>query len=195
MSQVTNLNSNISKLQAQYGTSGTNGSTATKAVTCSNFDLYTGVMITVKFTTANLCTDAISLNVNSTGAKTVYVGNAETGSTNQLLWGANVSITFKYNGTNFIVVGEPRTLYSGTCSTSATTASKTATCADCVICKGTIISVPMTYANTSTSQPTLNISSTGAKNIYAGNGTDTFPTKSNGLSWIDGSTTEFVFDG
>ena len=51
----------------------------------------------------------------------------------------------------------------------------------------------MTNNNTATS-PTLNIQSTGAKTLYAGDST-TRPLESNGLSWTSGSTTNFVFDG
>lgn len=134
------------------------------------------------------------MNVNSKGAKDVWVANAVTSSTNQLLWGANAVITFRYDGTQFVVVGEPRNWY-GASTTAAATAAKTDTTAatGCVVCKGTVVSLSMTNNNTATS-PTLNINGTGAKNLYAGNGT-TRPLASNGLSWTAGSTASFIFDG
>ena len=90
----------MNKVTAQYGTCSTTASTQAKVVTCSGFVLYAGALITVKFSTANTyATNAVQLNVNSTGAKNIFVGNAATSSTNQLLWGANASITFRYDGT------------------------------------------------------------------------------------------------
>lgn len=182
-------------MNAVYGTSDTAASTATKAVTCSNFTLYNGALISVKFGKANTSTGAIKLNVNSTGEKSVYVNNTVTSSANQLLWAANAVITFRYNGSQFVVIGEPRIWY-GESTTAAATAAKTDTTAatGCVICKGTIVKLTMTYANTATA-PTLNIRSTGAKNLYAGIGTSTRPMTSNGLGWTAGATVEFVFDG
>ena len=76
-SQVTNLTTDlnskasttsVNNLKAVYGTSSTAGATATKVVTCSNFALYTGALITVRFSAANTV-DGLKLNVNGTGAK------------------------------------------------------------------------------------------------------------------------------
>lgn len=210
-SQVTNLTTDLgnkasssdlttlsNKVTAVYGTSNpssTNASTQAKVVTCSNFELYSGALITVKFTYANTyASGAVQLNVNSKGAKNIWVANAVTSSSNKLLWGAGAVITFRYDGTQFVVVGEPRTWF-GASTTAAATAAKTDTTAvtGCVVCKGTIVSLSMTYENTAT-EPTLNIAGTGAIALYAGNST-TRPLTSNGLGWTAGSTTSFVFDG
>ena len=189
------LNSEINQRKAQYGTCSTAAATQAKAVTCSNFELAAGKELTVKFSTANTyASGAVQLNVNSKGAKNVWVANGVTSSSNQLLWGANAYITFRYDGTQFIVIGEPRTWY-GASTTAESTAAKTDTTAvtGCVICKGAKVELAMTNANTAAS-PTLNIQSTGAKNVYFGNGTAR-PTKADGTSWLATNTCTFTFDG
>lgn len=180
------------KLVAYSGTCSTAASTAAKVVACQNFALSAGTAITIRFSTANTSTGALTLNVNSTGAKTIYVNGSTTNSSNQLLWAANANITFTYDGTYWRVDSEPRTWY-GSCSIAAGTAAKTASINEAVICKGTQVVLNMTYENTSTSA-TLNVTSVGAKNIYYGT-TTTRPTTSNGYGWTANSTATFVFDG
>ena len=194
----SDLTTEINQRKANYGTQSATSSDAssqTKAITCSNFELVAGNEITIYFKYANTYySNAVQLNINNKGAKAIWVANAVTSSTNQLLWGAGAYITFKYDGTQFIVIGEPRTWY-GASTTAASTAAKTDTTAvtGCVICKGAKIELAMSNKNTSTSA-TLNIQSTGAKNIYYGN-TTTRPTVDNGHSWIDSTTATFTFDG
>lgn len=194
----SDLTTEINQRKANYGTQTTTSSDAssqTKAITCSNFELVAGNEITIYFKYANTySSNTVQLNINNKGAKTIWVANAVTSSTNQLLWGAGAYITFKYDGSKFIVIGEPRTWY-GASTTATTTAAKTDTTAvtGCVICKGTKIELAMTYNNTAAS-PTLNIQSTGAKNIYYGTSTNK-PTVENGHSWIADTTATFTFDG
>ena len=177
---------------AYSGTSSTGASTADKVAACTNFELVAGATVTVRFSAANTSTGAITLNVNNTGKRTVYVNGAATSSSNQLLWGANANVTFTYDGSYWRIVSEPRP-WVGSCSVAAGTAAKTATINEVVICKGTSVTLNMTYSNTSTSA-TLNVTSTGAKNIYYGT-TSTRPTTENGYGWTDASTQTFVFDG
>lgn len=193
------LTTEINQRKAQYGTSSTGATTRDKSVTCANFELVAGNEITVKFSAANTYTNtsthsSLRLKVGDTDAKDVWVANAVTGYSNQLLWGANAYITFRYDGTQFIVIGEPRTWY-GASTTPAGTATKTDTTAvtGCVICKGAKVELAMTNNNTA-SAPKLNIQSTGAKNIYYGTGTNA-PTVANGHSWIADTTATFTFDG
>lgn len=84
-----------------YGTCSTAASTVAKVVTCSGFVLTTGVQITVKFSYTSTAT-APTLNVNSTGAKTIqYQGYS-------LVSGAlraNGFYHFVYDGTYWQVVG------------------------------------------------------------------------------------------
>lgn len=183
----------LNRQVAYSATSATAASTAAKVATCANFPaLAAGVTVTVRFSTANTSTGAVTLNVNSTGAKTIYVNGAATASGNQILWSANANVTFTYDGTYWRVVSEPRTWY-GTCSTAAGTAAKAATINEIVVCKGTVVKLNMTYENTSTSA-TMNLTSTGAKNLYYGT-TTTRPTTANGYGWGAASTATFVFDG
>ncbi len=60
--------------------------------------------------------------------------------------------------------GSDHPMYYGTCSTSAATVAKVASCSDFVLATGATIAVKFTYTNTASS-PTLNVNSTGAKSI------------------------------
>lgn len=84
-----------------YGTCSTAAGTVAKAVTCSGFVLTTGAQITVKFSNTSTA-KAPTLNVNSTGAKTIqYQGYS-------LVSGAlraNGFYHFVYDGSYWQVVG------------------------------------------------------------------------------------------
>ena len=176
-----------------YGTCSTAAGTAAKSVTCSDAEeLYAGLTITVKFSNANT-TLAPTLNVNSLGAKAVWVDNAVTSTSNCLFWNTNAVITFMYDGTQFIVVDQPTTYYT-TCSTAAGTTAKAAACAACVVRKGTTVTVRMTNAHTGTSAATLYVNgqSGTARNIYVNGST---VTSANANSWASGEAVPFVFNG
>lgn len=83
-----------------YGTSSTTAATTAKVVTCSNFVLTKGSLISVRFTYASTA-DTLTLNVNSTGAKTVYRGSGSVSSTNPLKWDAYETLTFIYDGSYY----------------------------------------------------------------------------------------------
>lgn len=84
------------------------------------------------------------------------------------------------------------TLY-GTCDTAAATAAKVVTCSDfTTLLTGVTIHVKFTYAN-GVASPTLNVNSTGAKNIYR-YGT-TAPSTSAATSWQAGAVVSFTYDG
>lgn len=90
---------------AWYGTSSTTATTAAKVVTCTNYSLITGEIIAVHFSTANTyVSGAITLNINSKGAKDVYVNGAVTSASNTLLWEANTTILFTYTGSYYYYV-------------------------------------------------------------------------------------------
>ena len=94
------------------------------------------------------------------------------------------------NGNNDIPVGH--TLY-GTCSTAANTAEKAVTMSDFTsLVDGVTIKVAFTNSNTA-ANPTLNVNSTGAKNIYR-YGT-TRPGTTAETSWEAGSVLSFTYDG
>ena len=191
----TNLSTEINQRKAAYGTCSTAASTQTKDVACSNFEYVAGNSLTVYFSTANsYASGTVNLNVNGKGAKAIIASNATTSTTNQFLWGAGAYITFRYTGSAFMAINEPRVWY-GLSDTAAATAAKTDTtaCTGAVICKGTSVVLGMIHDNTNTA-PTLNIQSTGAKAVYIGPGT-TRPTKDNAFSWLPNTTVKFDFDG
>lgn len=98
---VVNGTSNV----VNYGTCSTAAATAAKVVSCSNFALITGAEITVKFTTTNTAANP-TLNVNSTGAKDIYYrGSAISAG----YLAANRTYTFRYNGTQYELVGDLNT--------------------------------------------------------------------------------------
>lgn len=176
-----------------YGTCSTTASTTEKAVTCTSAkSLYAGMTITVKFSTANTAL-APTLNVNSLGAKAIWVDNAVTSTSNCLFWNTNATITFMYDGTQFIVADQPTTYYT-TCSTAAGTTAKAASCTACVVRKGTTVTVRMTYAHTGTSAATLYVNgqSGTARSIYVNGST---VTSGNANSWAAGEAVPFVFNG
>lgn len=76
----------------------------------------------------------------------------------------------------------------GTCSTTASTAAKTATISGFSLVSGALVVVRFTYGNTASS-PTLNISSTGAKSIYRDG------SSSDSLDLASGEAVLLVYDG
>lgn len=85
-----------------YGTCDTAASTAAKVVTCTDFDaLMTGVTIRVKFTNANTAASP-TVNINSTGAKSVYrFGSTAPVDANS--WNAGEVVELVYDGTSFFM--------------------------------------------------------------------------------------------
>lgn len=177
------------KVTSVYGTCSTTPGTTAKVVICPNFVLFEGARIQVTFANANIAS-APTLNVNSTGAKPIYINKTVTSSSNLLLWTAGSKMEFVYDGTGWIAQNVPYALY-GTCSTGASTAAKDVICNEAVICKGTTISVNMTNTNTA-ANATMNVGSTLAKDIYA-NGAKL--TTNSRFNWRANTTQKFVFDG
>ena len=88
--------------RVNYGTCSTAAATAAKTVACSGFTLVTGAEITVKFTVTNTAASP-TLNVNSTGAKAIYYRGAAITAGHLA---ANRTYTFRYNGTQYELVGD-----------------------------------------------------------------------------------------
>lgn len=105
-----------------YGTCATAANVAAKAVTCANFDqLITGVEIRVKFTYSNTAANP-TLNVNNTGAKSIYrYGTTAPGTTAATSWQAGAVASFTYDGTNWIMTGwlNDNTTYSAATQSAA----------------------------------------------------------------------------
>ena len=96
----TNANSALNRATYHYGTCSTAVATTAKVVTLANFVLYTGAMISVYFTYANTASSP-TLNVNSTGAKSIRVNNAAI--TSEYYWQAKNTVTFIYDGTYWVM--------------------------------------------------------------------------------------------
>lgn len=91
-----------------YGTCSTGASTSAKVVTCAGFTLTTGAMIAVRFNNEQTSTSTITLNVNSTGAKSVYGVARSTTSITRMdgAWEANETKIFVYDGTYWRIVNQ-----------------------------------------------------------------------------------------
>ncbi|MBQ9031870.1 MAG: phage tail protein [Parasporobacterium sp.] len=96
----TNANSALSRSTYHYATCSTAAGTAAKAASCTGFSLYNGATVTVYFANANTVS-APTLNVNGTGAKPIFVKN--TNITKAYYWQAKDTVTFVYNGTNWVM--------------------------------------------------------------------------------------------
>ena len=105
--------------RVNYGTCSTAAGTAAKTVSCTGFALITGAEVTVKFTVTNTAASP-TLNVNSTGAKAIYY-RGETISAGNLA--ANRTYTFRYNGTQYELVGDINTDNNTTYGVATTSAN------------------------------------------------------------------------
>jgi hypothetical protein len=163
-----------------YGTCDTDAETAEKVITITgndNWQLSVGSIIIVKFTNTNTATNP-TLNVNGTGAKSVWLntGLITTTSSHLAFAGtANRPIKYVYDGTNWIFMGwstDSNTTYStqalgngyGTCATAEATTAKAVTLSSYTLKTGGFVAVKFTYAVPANA--TMNINSKGAKKIF-----------------------------
>lgn len=159
-----------------YGTCATAAATAAKVVTLTDatgFSLTTGTVVIVKFTYANSVANP-TLNVNSTGAKSImrYGTTAASTSSSTSGWVAGAVQILVYDGTNWVRDYWNNTTYAnyslgqgyGTCTTAEATTAKVVTLSNYALSAGGIVSVKFTYAVPASA--TMNINSKGAKNIY-----------------------------
>lgn len=170
-----------------YGTCDTAAATAAKIVklvdTAPNAaTLITGMLLCVKFTYANGVASP-TLTIQTSGgtqiiaAKSIMRYGTTAPSTNAATsWTAGAVVPFIYDGTNWIEASswDNNSTYSalslgfgyGTCGTAAATAAKAVTLSSGVLgANGSIVAVKFTNANT-VANPTLNVNSKGAKNIF-----------------------------
>lgn len=98
-----------------FGTCSTAAGTAAKVVTCPEFmatDLTAGAVIFVDFTNSNTIASP-TLNVNSTGAKTIYrYGTTKPSTSAESSWNAGSIVCFVYDGTYWNIEGWLNTTYS-----------------------------------------------------------------------------------
>ena len=155
----------------------------TVVVADTNFQLYTGCIIAVKFDADNTYSPTAAapamFNVNLTGDKEVRgnsVNAATTGTTATNIFGrGNRIISYQYDGTYWVKIGQSwddNNTYSpqslgfgyGTCDTAAATAVKAVTLSGYALVNNGIVSVKFTYDVPASA--TMNINSKGAKSIY-----------------------------
>ena len=82
----------------------TAGNDATKVATMDGFVLNTGVTFPITFANSNTVASALTLNINNTGAKTIYLNNSATSSSNYTL-SAGTYIC-QYNGQYYYIDSE-----------------------------------------------------------------------------------------
>lgn len=180
----------VSMVKAIYGICSTLNSIAIKNVRCDNFELYIGARIQVIFEDSNTVTQVIYLNVNNTSPLQISIQNEPVSATNQLIWSANTTLEFVFDGTYWQLQNAPFNL-SGTSESIASDVNKLVTCGHSVICKGTLLSVYMENTNTN-ANACLNVDSTVPSIIYA-NGE---PLSVNSrFNWRAETTQNFIFDG
>lgn len=187
----------------RYGECTTAAGTVAKTVTLSDsmvFTLATGASVFVNFTNPNTAENP-TLNVNSTGAKSIKVyGTTAPGTTAKTSWQAGSVVHLVYDGTYWQMVGwlNDDTTYSnaslgqgyGTCSTAEETVTKVVTWSNYVLATGGIVAVKFT--NGLCAKAKLNINSKGAKNIFIKGAAVTATTCKNVLA---GDIAYFIYDG
>lgn len=112
--------------RTNYTTCSTAAGTQAKTCDCTGFNLVTGAEITVKFTVTNTAASP-TLNVNSTGAKTIFYRGAAI-SADYLA--ANRTYTFRYNGSQYELVGDINTDTNTTYSAATQSAQGLMSAAD-----------------------------------------------------------------
>ena len=121
----TNAKNALNRATYQYGTCATAAATAAKVVTLSGFSLFTGATIQVKFTYANTVANP-TLNVNSTGAKTIHAYGASIPASSPYDWVAGAIVTFVYDGTYWNIADASSLSKANSAQSTANTANSTA---------------------------------------------------------------------
>lgn len=173
----TQLNNKATKGHGiYYGTCDTAADTAAKVVTLTDatgFSLTAGAVVVVKFTNTNSVASP-TLNVNSTGAKSIYRYGTTAANTSQSStgWRAGAVQIFVYDGTGWVRDFWENSTYAnttlgqgyGTCSTAEATTAKVVTLSNYNLVAGGIVVVKFTDAVPASA--TMNINEKGAKDIY-----------------------------
>lgn len=109
-----------------YGICDTAAATQTKVVTIEDFELFTGVMVVIKFDNVNTATSP-KLNISGLGAKNLY--SVGTTAVLPYAWKAGEVVMLTYNGTAFVVVdgGVASTTEYGVTKLNSSTSSTSTT--------------------------------------------------------------------
>lgn len=103
-----------------YGECSSNATATAKTSTISNFVLTQGAVVVIQALAASTVENALTLNVSSTGAKTIYYKQAATSSTNPLKWAWGDVLVFVYNGANWRYVGGSSAMDEGSLPIAST---------------------------------------------------------------------------
>lgn len=181
----TSLTNEINARKAVYGTSSTASGTQVKAVTCSNFTLYTGASITVTFTNANTHSTP-TLNVNSTGSKTIkgYSGASLTAA--EYKWVAGATLTFVYDGSYWRMqdsgATESKAAAASSASAAATSANTASTKASEASTSASNAASSASTANTKASEAASSASTASSKASEASASASTASSKATAAS-------------
>lgn len=101
LSQITPLNGTAYDIKDARGIAYcyTAAATSAKVATCTGYALTTGSWIWVVIVTANTYNGTLTLNINSTGAKNIYINGVASSSSNKTLPAGRYLVY--YNGTNY----------------------------------------------------------------------------------------------
>lgn len=204
MSQNATTTELAKKFNSGYGTCSTASATSAKVVTIAdtNWQLKVGTIIGVKFTNTNSASN-VTLNVNNTGAKSIYYSDiVYTGNNENIVGYSGKIIYYMYDGTYWCWLNsgiEKDTLTSAYCNTTSATASKVASCTNYKLLAKSYLHITMTNANTSKTALTLNVNNTGEKPIYINGKVSsatnyTLPAGSY-IVYYDGTNYQFRTDG
>jgi hypothetical protein len=200
-----------------YGTCDTAAGTAMKIVQINDpmWVQEPGSIIGVKFSVSNTASNCTIACITSdldqytdtqlaAIAKPIWYDSAVYTSDSTSVTGkANRIIFYMFDGTHWVFINinglDGNTVPSAYCSTTASTAAKTATCTGFVLKANRYIQVVMTKSNTKAGPITLNINSTGAKSIWINGAASsssnyTLPASSY-IAYYDGTYYHFRTDG
>lgn len=96
VSNATDGNTAYNRHTAYRGTCSTAAETAAKVAACTGFALASGATVECYCSTANTA-NVPTLNVNSTGAKPIWINGAVASASNPCKWKAGDTVTFTYN--------------------------------------------------------------------------------------------------
>ena len=154
----------------------TDGATQAKVASMKDFVLSTGVSFLVTFKNENTYNGKVTLNINNTGAKNVYLNGSVTSSTNKtiragtyLCWYSGSAYYIDlgwevYRSRQSQITGRASDLQAFSCTTAAATVAKTVSHFAYSLSTRSEILVYFSNTNTATN-PTLNVNGTGAKAI------------------------------
>ena len=91
-----------------YGTCSTTATTTAKTATLTSYALVSGGRVSIKCTTSNTVS-APTMNINSKGAKAVWIEGAASSASNPALWDAGDILELVYDGTQYQIVSKSAT--------------------------------------------------------------------------------------